>query len=138
MLVSTGKQDGVLLAPYQPGDASIANYAVEAEIQWVNGNNFGLAVRTDSSGNGGYHAALAYNQAAIWVGQNAPVQQSYTPDSGWHTYRVTVQDNHVTFSIDGGVVDKLTDNGYLSGGGVGVFSYNGTQINVRSFKVIAL
>lgn len=43
----------------------------------------------------------------------------------------------ITLFIDGSLLVSATDNRLLSGGSVGLFS-TGSQINVRSFKVIAL
>ena len=39
--------------------------------------------------------------------------------------------------VDGGLVVSTTDNSFLKGGQVGLYSF-GSQINVRSFRVVAL
>lgn len=55
----------------------------------------------------------------------------------WHKYRLEAEGNTIRLLIDGGVTLEAADNRYLSGDQVGLWCSN-SQINVRSFRVIAL
>jgi hypothetical protein len=141
--------------PYQP---TVANYAVEARIQIVNIGcctaGFGLYARaiTMDSGSDGYIGGVDNISAQrpfsgiadIHTGGDAPCcsnvlgSVNYTPDTGWHVYRLEVKGNHIAFLIDGHTVTQATDNQFLSSGAVGIECWNGLQIAVSSFKVIAL
>ncbi|HYT46172.1 MAG TPA: hypothetical protein VEP90_27835, partial [Methylomirabilota bacterium] len=61
----------------------------------------------------------------------------FDPGSAWHTYRVEIKGNTIKLLIDGGVKIDTTDNTNLSGGQVGFWSQE-VQLNIRSFKIIAL
>jgi hypothetical protein len=132
-----------LAAPFAPDET--ANYAVEAEIQEIVGDDsytgFGIVVR--AADGGGYWAGEKCGEAAITEGANPfnycdfRDSSSFTPDDQWHRYRVEVVDNTITLLIDDMVVAEMMSNRFLDGGKVGLFSL-GSQITVRSFKVIAL
>jgi len=127
-------------APFNPGSVGISDYAVEAQIQRVRGadnDDFGIVVRS------GYRAGINHSTTdaipTVWtVGYDLLMAQGdYNPGSDWHTYRVEVRGNLITFLIDGAPLVRVTDNRYLSGGSVGLWSYI-AQLTVRSFRVIAL
>ncbi len=149
MLVSAGTNREAsewLPAPVDLGELS--DYALEADVQFVRdaarNDAFGLVVRAGSDG-------------AYWVGINTDCRprcraridagdstlsnrlatEVYDPGTDWHTYRVEAQGNVIRLLIDGALVLEAVDNQFLAGEQVGLFSY-GTQVNVRSFKVIAL
>jgi hypothetical protein len=61
----------------------------------------------------------------------------FEPGKDWHAYRLEVRGNVCTLSIDGTVQGNVTNNRLLSAGRVGLWS-NRYQLEVRSFKVIAL
>lgn len=60
---------------------------------------------------------------------------SFDPSKGTHTYRVEVSGNVMKFLIDGTPTLSLTDNRYLTGTQVGLWSKN-VQLQVTSFKVL--
>ena len=133
MLVNDGA-DSSIVAPYEP---SLSNYAIEAEIQVVNfGRSFGLILRD------GAVQATAYGggAASITVEGKESQYEGWPQDREWHTYRLEVQGNTARFLVDGSPVTEMSDNRLLSGtgGSVGLWVDGGFQLNVRSFKVIAL
>ncbi|MDQ2830362.1 MAG: hypothetical protein M3Y74_15115 [Chloroflexota bacterium] len=141
MLVNDGSQKDTIIAPYHPGH--IANYAVVAEVQMPGQCNDDIGILARFISSQGYWGGIhCLDFAAIWAGNfpwddNRLINQNYALDQDWHTFRLEVQGNTVKFLIDGATLAQTTDNRYLDGRGVGVFSL-GTQIDIRSFKVIAL
>jgi hypothetical protein len=150
MLVNDGSDDAYtnhwISAPYHPGDAGIANYAVEAEIQVVqwpgfSHSGFGVVLRS------GYQAGVcnhgwgvSANAMAKQVGAGCwePIQAlDFEPGTEWHVYRAEIRSNTLTLLIDGTQYVQLTDNRHLEGANVGLWGGN-FQVSVRSFKVIAL
>jgi hypothetical protein len=73
----------------------------------------------------------------VYPGEDVTGSISFEPGTGYHTYRLAVQGNTLSFSIDGASVLSGTDNQLLSTGVMGLWSYE-TQLQVSSFKVIAL
>jgi hypothetical protein len=150
MLVSDGSSARPVLAPFQP---NTANYAVEAEVRIDNTNGcgsfnfFALDVRVTDSAFYGAGDDWNCGPVAIIDTFDASDVHNYTvltqvdsppdPGHGWHTYRLTAKDNQLTFSFDGSMVARATDNHILDAGRVGLQAA-GPQISVRSFKVIAL
>ncbi len=158
---STGDGDNFrpIFAPLSL-DAS-SNYAVEAQIKvdkGDNGGSFGIVVRgvansTDSNGGdaslGGYAAGvgggdghsgindLAGNWGAFDSYMHLATGKIYDPGANWHTYRVEARGNMITLLVDGAVLASVTDNKYLAGGQVGLWS-NQYQLDIRSFTVAAL
>jgi len=155
MLVNDGSADhnnnifSWIPAPYEPGH--FASYAVEVQMQVVKEcGGFGVVVRET-------------NQAGYWAGGltdvscNAPLgvriyaydqnnasnsipilgEQSFPFNADWHTIRVEARGNVISLLIDGALVIRAVDNRYLAAGQVGIWC-SGTQLTVRSFKVIAL
>jgi len=143
MLLNDGSNNDSLnwiAAPYEPGAFDIADYAVEAEIQLIGlpCGSFGIVVREGYWA--GFHTCTGGNYAAAKItpksGQ-AIAERDYPASQSWHTYHVEVKGNTLRLLIDGVVILEALDNRYLSGGTVGLWS-DSAQVNVRSFKVIAL
>jgi hypothetical protein len=92
----------------------------------------------DSDGNNTYEALLL-------VGQNFPDGGTVLGSVGFkpiqntqYTYRIEVKGNTIAVFINGNrIISPVTDNTYLSGGQVGIWSTD-CQINVNSFEVVAL
>lgn len=138
-----------IVAPCQLG--GIANYAVETKIQVLTNSYptcFGINVRgtPTSSGWQGYigtiYRACNNGNDLLALNVDTTVNNNLTnapfhPGNTFHTYRVEVKDNNIRFLIDGAQLLAATDNRYLSGMQVGLWSYE-AQLNVSSFKVIAL
>ena len=61
----------------------------------------------------------------------------YDPKTDWHTYRAEFKGNTIRLLVDGATVVETSDNRHLTGGGIGLWCKT-AQINVRSFKVVAL
>lgn len=167
MLVSDGGKDkgvdndGVtLFAPYDPGDR--VDYAVEAQMEFVrtatddpNGladYSFGVGGRaTQSAGyRGGIGAGPGWSMSDLLRNPHAEivpggksgitgglVNQPYTVAPGFHDYRLELKGNTLRLLIDGTVVLTTADNTWLSPGQAGLWS-NDAQLEVRSFKIIAL
>ena len=168
MLVNDGGDSGgtaPLLAPVRPGSA---DYAVQAEIQFVRyeGNlfftaarGFGLSLRLvgDAGLRVGHYASCGLLQmggartedpsgasyglfgsnAGDSFSQGIIAEEFYRPDARWHTYRIEARGNHYTVQVDGRTLLDFVDNTYLEPGRVGLWS-DGSQLNVRAFKVEAL
>lgn len=156
MLVNDGTGfPGFILSPYNPGENDISDYAVEAEIQVIGTiqSNFGIIARwieddeSPSNGSGywfgrgflplwgiDYHIFVTARTPGIYDPVAYIVLE---PDEKWHTYRVEVSGNEMRYLIDG--VERLhgSDNKFLEGGEIRLWSSN-TSINVRNFKIIAL
>ncbi len=156
MLVNDGtdRSVGLLLSPFQPGNA--ADYAVEAEIQFVRTTatggfdtdaSFGLATRLGKQA--GYRAGYMDSgtfgpYAGIWPASatelrlNASIARgNFAPKAGWHVYRLEVRANTIRFLVDNAVIIDAQDNLFLAPGQVGIWC-DRMQINIRSFKVLAL
>lgn len=153
VLASNGNSQNInyLKSPYQP---QTANYAVEAQIQFVKGTStpenayFGIFVRSVIPGKQGYDGYLFSGDssdsgdAKIRIADDPNSSKilgnvSYPLDTSWHTYRVEVQGSTITFFIDNQNVVQATNNKFTSPGLIGLL--DGTcQINVRSFTVFSL
>lgn len=138
MLVTDGSLGySETIAPYR---APTADYSVAAEIQNLGGGyGTGLLVRRDQSGS--YYGAMGPGPGgftcigiahADCIGPRNPFNDA----GGWHTYRIDARGNHLSLFIDGYTVNELTDNRFLTGGGVGLVT-SSVQFQVRSFKVLA-
>lgn len=127
--------DTQIVPPYQAGGTS--DYAIEAQIRVIrsnNGTSFGILTR------GGYYVGIRDTSTAYIDtnnNQNYLNSQAYGLDTAWHTYRVEVKSNLITFLLDKQPIVKVLDNQYLTGGQVGIYDFE-TQIEVSSFKVTAL
>ena len=144
-LLHDGTETSAIIAPFVP---TAANYAVEAQIQLVrapeSGCGFGIFARAEDESvdffSGyveGYLAELSCDQAVIRSSYEELKATSSTVDDAWHIYRIEVQGNHITLSVDGILLLETRDNRYISSGQVGLWCNRGTQIAVRSFTVKA-
>jgi len=144
MLVNDGSAypNALLRLPVKP---ATANYAVEASIQLVGGSDeFGVVARLDSN-NKGLSGSLEGGQGAVLISGDPTnyfdgfkQQSGYNADSAYHTYRLEVNGNNVTFLVDGSAVLQGVDNRFLDPGQPGLWDAQRTQINVKSIRVIAL
>jgi DNA-binding CsgD family transcriptional regulator len=146
-----------LLAPFHPGD--VTDYAVEMDaevIGWTGTNicllcsfdgSYGIAARV-TGGDGGYAAGrhvtgstTADLASELWRRNkndwNSLSARKGDLPSGRHVHRIEVQGNQVRYLVDGVVMDEATDNSFLTGGQIGLWS-NKAQLTVYSFKVIKL
>jgi len=137
-----------IVAPCQLGNT--ANYTIEAKIQVISVGYspcFGITVRGTPSTNNwqGYVAGVgscsndlgtAYVGGPDYSNDNAGVQASFNPGTKTHTYRVEVNNNVITYYVDGSLLLTLTDNRYLTGAQVGLWDQD-VQLQVTSFSVTA-
>jgi len=128
----------------------VANYAVEVRMQVVShGYNacFGINARGTTPSNGwqGYIGVIYFGcgppepSLAIDADSSGNDLTRIPFDAGTniHTYRIEVKDNNIRFLVDGAQIVAVTDNKYLTGEQVGLWSYE-SQLEVNSFEVIAL
>jgi hypothetical protein len=152
--MGTGQNGPTIVAPCQLQGTS--DYAVEAKMQVVStasfqgGTCFGITVRGSSTTDSwqGYQGDIDIDGCssegghARILGKQFPndfslARAPFSPGTAWHIYRVEVKGNSIQFIIDGLPLVAVNDNQYLTGGQVGLWSY-GVQLNVSSFKIIAL
>lgn len=150
MLVNDGTNNSTAMSAVAPDlFAGIGDYSVEADIQLVRAAlyqpSFGFVTRA-SSDKGGYGVGFWWNSgpgynlnsAVIWQAQSGaanPIGKTpFDPSSSWHHYVVTMRGNTISEVIDGGVVLNVSDNTYLAGGRIGLWS-DRAQINVKNFRV---
>src|SRR6266567_2479738 len=157
LLLNDGTQsNSIILAPYNPGNSNIADYAVETVIQFVRHSDegalggldsFGVIVRSPDGQKGYEFSACASagffscgsNSVEIFIsnGSQNIAENPYVPQKGsTHTFRMEVKGNKIKVLIDSRLFLQATDNTFLSGGQVGLFS-NRSQITIRSFTVTA-
>jgi 3-keto-disaccharide hydrolase len=147
---SWNDQGPTIVAPCQPGNTT--NYAVEAQIQVTSSTNnpcFGITLRGTPSSNGwqGYEAGVgdcsynglnvAYISGPGYSSDQQGKNATFDPTTTKHTYRIEARNNTITFFIDGNQLLTMTDNRYLTGAEVGLWSQN-TQLQVFSLQVTAL
>ena len=149
MLVNDGSESDGNKWAAAPFELQTADYAVEAEIQLVrwecneyqDAATFGLVARE------GYRAGYAGRfssrrcgdkRLGLWTIDWKEIKRQLFPeDTNFHIYRLEVKGNTIKFFVDGEMQADAIDNRYLVPGRVGVWSRK-AQINIRSFKVIAL
>ncbi len=137
-----------IVAPYTLG--SVLNYAVEVRIKVDNYTDFpcfGIVVR--NVGSTGYSVGMSCDDMQFSTIQitadltgynNVLAQQPFNPYNAWRTYRIEVKDNTIKLFIDGHTKPLLQaiDNKYLSDGGqAGLWCHN-AQLEISSFKIVAL
>ncbi len=139
MLVSDGTNNDSQLSITAPYAITVTpDYAIEAEIQVLRSggcSSFGLVARAEEDRRG-YRAGVNYCEfdgASLWDFPDIP-HVPYDPGTAWHTYRLQVVGNALTFIIDGTPVISAIDNRYLAPGRVGLWS-DEVQLNVRRFSV---
>lgn len=138
-LVNDGTGSSTILLPYK---APVADYAVEADIQFLGGNSYGsFALRARMTGSsGGYYANIGPNVKLEYDNGSVPPtfsEAAYSIDGNFHTYRLEVRGNEVRLLVDGTPIVDAQDNHFLTGGQAGLYDYE-TQINVRAIRVVAL
>jgi len=141
----------LILAPYQP---TVSDYAVEAEIRLVRCSDedegtFGVVARAVEEGAYYYRAGhycypfIPYHEVHIWAVDSEAddvdtlVQEDFTVDAEWHTYRLEVQGDAIRLFIDGELLLETGDVRYADAGQAGLWSSD-VPIEVRSFRVLAL
>jgi hypothetical protein len=166
MLINSGTSYRTSMSIAAPVNLNAtSDYAVDADIQLVKYSgegisglgSFGIVVRAAANGGGyglghctsagifscGPSQPAADHVAVVWTAQDpnpsnitaAPFRPMY---GSWHHYRVEVKGNALRFVIDNGAVNMTaTDNRYLEGGRVGLWSYQ-CQITVKTLKIAAL
>jgi hypothetical protein len=158
ILINDGEGiDSYIWAPYVPGDASITDYAVDAEVRIDEeqcGDAFAIGVRAEGGPADGHTVGrqesywAGYNcgyLATIWLDVVNPdpewqkAQTQFNPKSGWHTYRVEVQASTVRLLIDGELKAEWTDDqdSHPAGGMVGLWAPL-AKIEVRRLAVYEL
>ena len=130
-----------------------ANYAVEFEAQFLSQPiadynatyyNFGIQGRD----RGGQYTARVICEACGALpqvsmsfrsaqGYGTLSQTPFTPQTGWHTYRLEMHGNDLRFVIDSSPLIDVQDNHFLEGNGAALYSDH-TQMSVRRVAVIAL
>jgi hypothetical protein len=160
VLLNDGSHDAntiapTITAPYQVEGTS--DYAVEAKISIQRQNRklfvpaFGITVRgaTNSGSWQGYWALISaaggdVSQPAAYIQNNNTnfqvsvlAQAPFDPGIGVHTYRVEVKGNDIKLLIDGSLKVETKDNEFLTGGQVGLGSWD-EQLTVSSFSITAL
>ena len=130
--------DPTILAPYTM--TTISNYAVETTVHVIAGwPCFDVALRGTSTPEGwhGYKAAVCDQKIRLQADNAILATVPFNPGTIWHTYRFEVKDSRLSFFVDGHPLAETYDTRYRTGGQVGLKSY-GTQLEIRSFQVIAL
>jgi len=149
IIVNDGTEFGTIMSPLEPGREGVANYAVEAEIQAIKegrDSSFGIVVRSNyyagyifSSGGGLFYvdhhsAVISVTECPTCYMSEILAENAFGLDNEWHIYRVEVFGNELRLLIDGREFVRVTDNRFLEGGEIGLWSCN-TQLQVRSFRV---
>ena len=149
LLVSTaaGNRPSAV-APYSV--EGLQNFAVEARMRKPDGLTlwfeFGVTACGSTQGDWqGYSAGIANDYASVVAFIHRTNDNlgspAFDPGKDWHTYRIEVKGNDLTFLIDNAPVVHVTDNTFLTCGSQVGFWNGGPQastLDVSSFKVIAL
>jgi hypothetical protein len=145
MLLNNGASNKAIInAPYNPGKHNIRDYAIEVEIQAIGDycGTFGTFGRsgywggiryTQCYGNN-HHAIIGFDYPDNWLDEI--YYTPFNPGNDWHTYRLEVKGNIVKLFIDTRLMFEVTDNQFLEGGTIGLWSYN-TQLAIKNFRVYA-
>ena len=140
-----------IVAPYEVTQTS--DYAIEVEMQAVAGSPcFDIStIRASISNNEwlGYKAVICNGKVIIEKGNiggsfagsyyvyDVIAQTPFNPGNSWHKYRLEAKGTTIRLLIDDKQVLQANDSTYLSGGKLGLNSYQ-TQLKVKSFKVLAI
>jgi hypothetical protein len=138
MLVTDGTSDSFAVAPVDL--TGYPDYAIECEAQIIDpkaGTSVLLLARMINGV--GYYGGFDGAKSRMVAGYDSSELASvgFVLDSGWHTYRLEVRGDNIKVFLEQGELARATDNRALDPGTVGIYCGNG-QINVRSFRVIAL
>ncbi len=144
-LLNDGRDNSSISAPYTP---DILDYAIEARIQiirvhdagWGNCSRIGIFARAGKD-NLGYQGKIEcvrleapYAGSAQITADDTLARADYSPGSDWHTYRLEVQGNHVSFLIDGALILETRSNAFLSPGRIGIRN-DYVEVAISSFRV---
>jgi hypothetical protein len=138
MLVTDGTSDSFAVAPVDL--TGYPDYVVEAEVQILDPRAETDVLLMARMINGeGYWGGFDGSARRMVVGYGFEELggAGFILDSGWHTYRLEVRGNVVKIFFEQAEVGRAVDNRALEPGTVGIYCGDG-QINVRSFRVIAL
>lgn len=135
MLVANGQENNAWI--FAPQQIQFASYTLTVKIRWekytnAGGPSFGVVVRY-IAGSGGYvcgtgdvntpyHYFLALGSMrnghpSINHDLNSSPPPPTPVDQQWHTYRVDVQENNMTLSVDGNVIfSDISDSTYSDSG----------------------
>jgi hypothetical protein len=141
MLVADGSSDSFAVAPVDL--TGYPDYVVECEIQILEPEGdidvFLIARMINGRGLwGGFDSnntrmKIGYGR----FGKTSIARVDFDMDGDWHQYRLEVRGNSLKLYFEEAEVARAMDNRALEAGTVGIYCGNG-QINVRSFRVIAL
>ncbi len=143
MLVSEGPRErSIIIAPFRPPSP---DYGVEAEIQrTANGPGFvSFAILARGDSRGGYWAGAHVGTGrSPSVGLEAelpsePTKLLMARYFDWHRYRIDMRGQVLRVYLDGEHKLDSVDDSFRAGGETGLWAW-GTQIRVRSFKIIGL
>ena len=142
----TSSNAPTLVAPYQVSGTE--NYSVEVRMRVlasaVGDGCFDVAtLRTSEFTNvwSGYKAVVCNDNAMIEAGsiagggQTVLGQRPFNPGTIWHTYLFEAQGTTLSLLIDGQKALIVSDDTYLSGGLLGLKSFE-TQLVISNFKVV--
>jgi hypothetical protein len=138
MLVTDGSSDSYAVAPVDL--TGHPDYIVECEAQLLDPSAGTKVVLMARLINGtGYWAGFdgSAGQMVVGYGKSALASSSFVLDSNWHKYRMEVRGNAIKLYFEQAEVARAMDNRVLEPGTVGIYCAGG-QINVRSFRVVAL
>lgn len=149
-LLNDGRDTSSIVAPYEPNHL---DYAVEARIQiirvhnaatiWGGCSRIGIFARagTDNLGYQGKLECVALDAPYAGTAQIATddflAQTDYTPGSDWHTYRLEIRGNDVSFLMDGARLLETRSNAFLSPGHVGILCDH-VEVAISRFSVTTL
>jgi hypothetical protein len=145
---SSGSDPSFILAPAK---TPVEHYAVEAEIQVLNSESSvaaaGILVRRELDDSSGYVGGWGHDEdgfsvaiistPGLFAHSGPEVARIFAPGGGWHSYRLELHGSVIRLLIDGGEVLAYSNDRYLSGVTTSLWS-RGAQINVRSFRIVAL
>lgn len=131
------------------------SFAVEAEMMTPDTGSlwweYGVAACGATQGNQwtGYVGRIAKDYSPVYAfatrfssnGGSDFGQHVFDPGTGWHTFRLEVRGNVVTFKVDGAPVVQATDEEFIPcGNQVGFYDGGGVQreVEVKSFEVFAI
>ena len=131
------------MAPYE---SEVRHYAVEADLVFVNAvsggwDRVGIFGRSGNNWDDGYQGYL-WSRTDVWqleFGHSGSLGSGpFTMDTNVHTYRLEFLDNQIRFLIDGVLMVEVVDNRNIDERRSGVYAQSGAQLEVLSFRVIAL
>jgi hypothetical protein len=138
MLVTDGSSDSFAIAPVDL--TGYTDYVVECEVQILDPRaETDVLLMARMINGAGYWGGFDGSARRMVVGYDTEELggSGFVLDDDWHTYRLEVRGNSVKVFFEHGEVGRAVDNRALEPGTVGIYCGNG-QINVRSFRVIAL